>query len=108
MPGWSEGRSAANEFKSRCTAGFFLFKIEAQSPYELLKKLPHVFRLEDEGAMCFSIPIIDNTNLAGIGVYTTGNKEQAIQYAENVPAVKQKIFTYEIVSGMGLQHSALM
>ena len=69
--------------------------------------LPHLFRQQDEGVMCFSIPVMDNTELAGIALYTLTDKEAVKSYAEGDPAVKAGVFTYEIWSCMGLQGDSL-
>jgi uncharacterized protein YciI len=66
--------------------------------------LPHLFKLQDEGIICFSMPMTDaDSDLAGISVYTLTDKEEVARHAANDPAVKAGIFRFEIASCMGLK-----
>ncbi len=69
--------------------------------------LPHLFKQQDEGVMCFSMPVMDNTDIAGIAVYALTDKEQVKNYVEADPAVRANIFSYELLSSMGLQGDSL-
>jgi hypothetical protein len=69
--------------------------------------LPHLFKLEDEGIICFSMPVAEEGSYAGISIYTETDKEIVKAYIEADPAVQKKLFTYEIFSSMGFQGSIL-
>ncbi|MDQ3276886.1 MAG: hypothetical protein M3Q06_01075 [Bacteroidota bacterium] len=70
--------------------------------------LPHLFRLQDEGLMSFSMPLTqEEGELAGIGVYNLIDKEAVKIHVEADTAVQDNIFTYELISCMGLQGSSL-
>jgi uncharacterized protein YciI len=70
--------------------------------------LPHLFRLQDEGIMSFSMPITqEEGDLAGIGVYNLIDKEEVKKHVEADPAVQAGLFTYELISCMGLKGDIL-
>jgi hypothetical protein len=66
-----------------------------------------LFRLRAEGKMTMSMPVIDNTDVSAIGVYTSLDKEEVKRLTENDPAVQQGIFTYELLSCIGMQGDSL-
>ena len=71
--------------------------------------LPHLFKLQDEGIICFSIPLTDpGSDIAGISLYNLSDKEEVKKYAESDPAVQAGIFTCEVWSCMGLKGDSLV
>jgi len=68
--------------------------------------LPHLFDLREKGIVLIAMPVMDHTNVAAIAVYNT-DKEAARSYVESDPAVKQGIFTYELLSAMGMKGDSL-
>ena len=70
--------------------------------------MPHLFKLQDESVLPFSMPLTDlDTELAGISVYNLIDKEEVEKHAAADPAVQAGIFTYEVVSCMGIQGDKL-
>lgn len=70
--------------------------------------LPHLFRLQDEGIMSFSMPVTqEEGDLAGIGVYNRSDKEEVRKHVEADPAVQAGPFAYELISCMGLKGDSL-
>jgi hypothetical protein len=51
--------------------------------------------LQDEGKLCIVCPVIDSTDVKGVGIFSTGEKETK-KIMDDDPAVKAGIFTYEI------------
>jgi uncharacterized protein YciI len=71
------------------------------------KHLPYVFEQRDRGDMILTFPIMDNTDLAAIAIYNTQSKHDVRDWMEQDPAVQAGIFSYEIVSGVGLKGDTL-
>ena len=70
--------------------------------------LPHIFRQRDQGIMVLTMPVNDSTSrMAAIAIYSGISKEDVIKYTREDPAVKAGIFTYEVVTSMGLPGDTL-
>lgn len=69
--------------------------------------LPYLFRQRDEGILVLTFPIMDQTELAAIAIYNTQSKQEVSEWLEDDPAVKDGIFTYEVVAGLGLKGDML-
>ena len=111
---------------SSCVPQELLPKLASLSPYTLVvlrkgpnyenedttgiiqaEHLPYVFKQREEGHMVLTFPIQDQTELAAIGIYNTLDKELVKSLTVEDPAVKAGVFTYEIVSGVGLKGDIL-
>lgn len=53
------------------------------------------FSIREEGKLSIVCPIIDGTDVKGVGIFSTG-EEETRKIMEDDPAVKAGIFTYEI------------
>lgn len=53
------------------------------------------FSLREEGKLSIVCPVIDGTDVKGVGIFSTG-EEETRKIMEDDPAVKAGIFTYEI------------
>lgn len=53
------------------------------------------FSLREEGKLSIVCPVIDGTDVKGVGIFST-NEEETRKIMEDDPAVKAGIFTYEI------------
>ncbi len=69
--------------------------------------LPYIFKLRDDGFMLLSFSIMDTTDIAAISIFNTQSKAEVKDWLEGDPAVQQGIFTYEILSGMGMKGDTL-
>ena len=69
--------------------------------------LPYLFDLREKGIVLIAMPVMDEGRVAAIAVYQSTDKEEVRAYIENDPAVKQGIFTYEILSAMGMKGDGL-
>ncbi len=70
--------------------------------------LPYLFSLREQGIVLLSIPIMDNSQVAAVAVYNTPDKEVVRAHVENDPALIKNIFTYELLSGMGMKGDTLL
>jgi hypothetical protein len=69
--------------------------------------LPYLFDLREKGIVLIAMPVMDAGNVAAIAVYNSVDKEEVKGYIEKDPAVMQNIFTYEILSAMGMKGDSL-
>jgi hypothetical protein len=69
--------------------------------------MPYLFELRDKGIVDISFPVIDETEVAAIAIINSTDKNTISQHFDNDPAVKAKIFTYELFNGMGLKGDIL-
>jgi uncharacterized protein YciI len=69
--------------------------------------LPYIFKLREQGKMLLSCPVMDQTDIAAIGLYAVTDKEEAQRLAEADPAVQQGVFSYELLHCMGMQGDTL-
>lgn len=53
------------------------------------------FSLREEGKLLIVCPVIDDTDVKGVGIFSTG-EEETKKIMDGDPAVKAGIFTYEI------------
>src|SRR5688572_19334565 len=83
------------------------YSIEDRDRVIQSEHLPHLFKLEDEGIICFSMPVTEEGLYAGISIYTVTDKEVVKAYVEADPAVQKRLFSYEIFSSMGFQGATL-
>jgi len=70
--------------------------------------LPHIFKQKEAGILSIAMPVRDETNIAAIGIYNLTDKEQLKDWLEKDPAVIQGIFTYEMLSSIGMQGDTLL
>ena len=70
--------------------------------------LPHLFKLRNEGKMLLSMPIMDNTDVAAIGIYNSLDKAELAALTETDPAVQKGVFTYELLNSVGMQGDTLV
>ncbi len=64
------------------------------------------FQLRDQGALAIVCPIRDESDVAGIGIFTT-NPEDTRRIMEGDPAVQAGILTYEVHPTRGFPGSTL-
>ena len=65
--------------------------------------LPYIFEQRRDNEMVLTMPVMDNnTNIAAIAIYNTTDKEEVKRLMDKDPAIMAGVFTYEIVTGMGL------
>lgn len=69
--------------------------------------LPHLFKLRAEGKMLLAMPIKDNTDLTGIAIYDSMDKEELKKLTETDPGVQKGVFTYELLNSMGIKGDTL-
>lgn len=69
--------------------------------------LPYLFTLREKGAVALSLPIMDNTDMLAIAVYTIANKEEVKKLVEKDPAVMAGVFSYELLFCMGMKADTL-
>src|SRR5687767_12530218 len=63
--------------------------------------LPHLFKLRAEGKLLLTMPVKDNTDLAGIAIYDSLDKEELKKLTESDQAVQKGVFIYELLNSMG-------
>jgi len=65
--------------------------------------LPYVFQQRRDNQMVLTMPVMDNnSSLAAVAIYDTGDKEMVKKLLDKDPAIMAGVFLYEIVTGMGL------
>jgi hypothetical protein len=69
--------------------------------------LPYVFENIRLGNIAISMPVRDTTEIAAIAIFTVTGKEAAAKIMDNDPAVKQGLFTYELLNAVGMQGDTL-
>lgn len=69
--------------------------------------LPYLFDLREKGIVLLAMPVMDEGSLAAIAVYSSTDKEAVRGYIENDPAVMKGIFTYQLLSAMGIKGDGL-
>lgn len=69
--------------------------------------LPYLFRLREEGTVLLSIPVMDNTDVTAIAIYSVIDKEEAKRLTEADPGVQKGIFVYELLSCIGMKGDTL-
>ena len=70
--------------------------------------LPHLFKLRNEGKMLLSMPVMDNTDVAAVGIYNSLNKEELKKLTETEPAVLKGVFTYELLNSVGMKGDTMV
>ena len=54
------------------------------------------------------MPVMDNTDVAAIGIYNSLNKEELKQLTDTDPAVQKGVFTYELLNSVGMKGDTLV
>jgi hypothetical protein len=67
-----------------------------------IEHLKHIFSLREAGHQLITIPITDQGELAGLALYATADKKEAIRLTAADPGVAAGRFTFEVLSCMGL------
>jgi len=70
--------------------------------------LPYTFKLRDEGKLLLTMPIYDATPIAAIGIYASTDKAEVEAMVKQDPAIIKGIFTYQLLTGMGLKSDTLV
>ena len=70
--------------------------------------LPHTFKLRAEGKLLLSMPVMDNSDVAAVGVYNSLDKEELKKLTEADPAIQKGIFTYELLNSVGMKGDTLV
>lgn len=70
--------------------------------------LPYIFKLRAEGKMLLTMPVMDNTDVAAVGVYNSLDKEELKKLTESDPAIQKGIFTYELMGAIGMNGDKLV
>ncbi|MBK0404727.1 hypothetical protein I5M27_17165 [Adhaeribacter sp. BT258] len=70
--------------------------------------LPHLFKLRAEGKMLLSMPVMDNTDVAAVGIYNSLDKAALAKLTETDPAVQKGVFTYELLNSVGMKGDTLV
>lgn len=65
--------------------------------------LPYIFGQRRDNEMVLTMPVMDNeSSLAAVAIYNTTDKGEVKRLMDKDPAIMAGVFTYEIVTGMGL------
>ena len=64
------------------------------------------FGLRDDGVLAVVLPVMDDSDVCGIGVFS-GSVEQTTAIMADDPGVRAGIFTFEVHAGMGFPGDAL-
>ena len=64
------------------------------------------FGLRDDGVLAVVLPVMDDSGMCGIGVFT-GSIEQTTAIMADDPGVRAGVFTFEVHAGMGFPGDAL-
>ena len=73
-----------------------------------MEHLRYLWRLRAEGKLLISGPIMNDTELQGIGIFQTTDKEEVKRLCEADPAVKAGRLVYEIYHWFGLPGDCLL
>lgn len=66
-----------------------------------MEHLKHIFTMREAGQQVLTCPIMDEGELAGIGLFALSREEAAALTAED-PGVKAGRFTFEVLNCMGI------
>jgi uncharacterized protein YciI len=72
-----------------------------------MEHLRYLFQLRAEGRILINGPIVDDTELQGIAIFNTTDKEEVKRLADGDPAVKAGRVVYEIYHWYGLPGDCL-
>lgn len=64
--------------------------------------LAYLFSLRDEGKLVLQGPVLEDTDLRGIGILNVRTREEADRIVSNDPAVKAGRLKYEMYEWMGM------
>ena len=65
--------------------------------------LTYIFEQRRDNEMVLTMPVMDNnSNIAAVAIYNTTDKDEVKRLMDKDPAIMAGVFTYEIVTGMGL------
>lgn len=84
------------------------FTSEAAQQIIQAEHLPHLFKLRNEGKMLLSMPVMDNSDIAAVGIYDSLDKEELKKITEQDPAVQKGVFTYELLNSVGMKGDTLV
>ncbi|HEX3072532.1 MAG TPA: hypothetical protein VHP30_02860 [Ignavibacteriales bacterium] len=66
------------------------------------ERLPYLFEYREKGIVLLSMRSMDEGSIAAFDIYRSTDKNEVRAIVENDPAVKAKIYNYEILTSMGL------
>ncbi|HMV98382.1 MAG TPA: YciI family protein [Anaerolineales bacterium] len=69
--------------------------------------LRYLWQLRAEGKLLISGPVMDDSDLQGVGIFQSTDKEEVKKLCEGDPAVKAGRLVYEIYSWFGLPGDSL-
>ena len=70
--------------------------------------LPHLFKLRAEGKMLLTMPIKENSDITGFGIYDSIDKDELKKITESDPAILKGILTYELLNSAGIKGDTLV
>ncbi|HXL57965.1 MAG TPA: YciI family protein [Chitinophagaceae bacterium] len=63
-----------------------------------MQHLQYLFGLRDQGILAINGPVTDESDIVGVSIYNSADKQQVESYVTNDPGVKSGRFVYEIYS----------
>ncbi|MDB5031749.1 YciI family protein [Mucilaginibacter sp.] len=70
--------------------------------------LPYTFKLREEGKLLLTMPVNDDTTIRAIGIYASTDKAEVEEMVKQDPAIIKGVFTYELLSTVGLKGDTLI
>ncbi|MGV8123460.1 MAG: hypothetical protein AB2L14_27215 [Candidatus Xenobiia bacterium LiM19] len=69
--------------------------------------LPYIFELREKEIILLSMPINDSSDIVALGIFNLSDKNEALRYVKEDPAVNADIFTFEILNALGMKSDML-
>jgi len=64
------------------------------------------FGLRDDGVLAVVMPVVDESDVCGVGVFT-GSVDETTAFMADDPGVRAGVFTFEVHAGLGFPGDAL-